>query len=443
MVLSQDQEKALKLLSNFVFNSNEKLFSLIGRPGVGKSTVIKEFIKILKDKGFDQKNVFGNSFILCAPTHKAANILSEGINEDVKTLHQFLTLSPKIDIFELDLRELKFLAKGDVESHDLVIIDESSMISDDLYDLLLEKCKDMKIIFLLDFKQLKPVKQKGLSKAALISNKFELTTNHRQSDPILMQLIEDSRNKIITDFSSYKSDNLTLFTSAKEMSNSALDNFKMQSNLEFSTFSKILTYTNDRVEKYNKYIHHYIAEGEEYCYNELLTGYTGLRNKIRNSEDFVVKSVKVDIKYLKEIDLTVTGFKLNIKSLITEDDLDIFILKRDTSEDIKLKLGFGIEDIRIKAINARGKARTDLWRKYYSLDESFCTPFDLLYDNRVVKSKTLDYGYAQTLHRAQGSTYDVVYYDNNSIQFCRDFEEKRQLQHVAMSRVSEQLNILI
>lgn len=43
----------------------------------------------------------------------------------------------------------------------------------------------------------------------------------------------------------------------------------------------------------------------------------------------------------------------------------------------------------------------------------------------------------------QSSTYDVVYYDNNSLQFCHNWKEKRQLQYVALSRVKEQLNILV
>ena len=91
-------------------------------------------------------------------------------------------------------------------------------------------------------------------------------------------------------------------------------------------------------------------------------------------------------------------------------------------------------------MRSRGRNR---WSDWYKINDSFCIPFDLIYDDRIIKKKTLDYGYATTLHRSQGSTYDLVYYDNNSIQFCYDLQEKRQLQHVALSRVSSKLNILI
>lgn len=437
MILSKDQNKALEELHNFVFNNDEYLFLLKGRPGVGKTTVIREFVKQLKINKF-------KNFLLCAPTHKAAGLLSEGTGEKVKTIHQFLSLSPRIDLLLFDAKDLKFSGKVDLILEQLLIIDEASMINDELFDTLVDKCKKVKIIFIADLKQLQPVKANKLSKVSLIENNFELTTNHRQNDETLIKITEDSRNNIIEDFSKYESDNVILFNKASEMAVNASENFKMQAALEFQKFCKVLTYTNKRVEAFNSHIHASISNKEEYCYNELLTGYSGYSDIIKNSEDFIVKDSKKITKNLSSIKLNVTGYELKIKSLLTDNEHEIFILERNTPQNIKDIISKELDDLRIKAIQSPTTSQQKFyWKAYYDLEGSFCIPFDLVHQGRTIKQKTLDYGYAITLHKSQGSTYDLVYYDNNSIQFCYNLEEKRQLQHVALSRVSEQLCILI
>lgn len=436
MTLSQDQNKALEKLSEFVFGNGEHLFLLKGKPGVGKTTVIREFVKELHKRKF-------KDFLLCAPTHKAAGVLAEGTGSNVKTIHQFLSLAPRIDLLLFDAKDLKFSGKIDLISEKLLIIDEASMINDELFDTLIDKCKKIKIIFIADLKQLQPVKSKTLSKVSLIENNFELTTNHRQNDPALIQITEDSRNGIIEDFSKYKSNNVILYNRGSELIVHANENFRMQAALEFQKFCKVLTYTNKRVEIFNSHIHTSVSDGEEYCFNELLTGYSGYVDIIKNSEDFIVKESNKTTRVLPEIMLNVTGYELKIKSLINDSESEIFILERNTPQNIRDEIAKGLEELRVNAINSPQSRKSKYWKSYYELENSFCTPFDLIHAGRTIKQKTLDYGYAITLHKSQGSTYDIVYYDNNSIQFCHSLEEQRQLQHVALSRVSEQLHILV
>lgn len=432
MKYSDDQIKALDLLEDFVFNSKEEVFLLKGKPGVGKTTIIKEFINKLKNKRY-------KSFIVCAPTHKAARVLSDGIEEEVLTIHKLLSLAPIVNILDFDLNDLKF--KYDTQSSDkkLIIIDESSMINDELYEAILKYGRYSKIIFIADFKQLKPVKSKTLSKVSLISNNFTLTTNHRQDNKVIIKLVEESRNNIITDFTKYESENIDIYKSAKAMADDAIDNFKMQSNLEFEKFCKILTYTNERVNSFNKYIHNALTD-EEYHFNEIMTGYSNFRDIIKNSEDYLVKEFTKGSKFIPEIQLSLDGYHVMLKSMLSGTMNAIFILERNTPQNTKDVLGEAMENIRLKALRSNARNR---WKGWYDLNDSFATTFDVMHNGRIIKKKTLDYGYAITLHRSQGSTYDLVYYDNNSIQFCYDLQEKRQLQHVALSRVREKLNILI
>lgn len=142
--LGEEQEEALYKIKDFIKNSKEISFSLYGPAGTGKSLMISYVIKYLIDEGYD--------YALCAPTHKAALVMRTYTGEDTTTLHSLLALSPKLDIFKLDLRELQFVAgksTNQIPYHGVVIVDEASMINDDLFDILEEKCSqfDTKIIF--------------------------------------------------------------------------------------------------------------------------------------------------------------------------------------------------------------------------------------------------------------------------------------------------------
>ena len=80
--------------------------------------------------------------------------------------------------------------------------------------------------------------------------------------------------------------------------------------------------------------------------------------------------------------------------------------------------------------------------KYYKLYKSFTTPFDLCCDNRIIKKKSFEYGYACTVHKSQGSSIDNVFIDMWDISRDSNLLEQRQLQYVALSRTTENAFIL-
>ena len=142
--LGEEQQQALEAIKNFIIDSNETSFSLFGPAGTGKSCLISYIINFIEQNGYD--------YALCAPTHKAALVVRNYVDREVTTLHSLLALSPKLDIFKLDLRELQFESGKNISQipyKGVVIVDEASMINDDLFDLLEEKCKELgsKIIF--------------------------------------------------------------------------------------------------------------------------------------------------------------------------------------------------------------------------------------------------------------------------------------------------------
>lgn len=97
-----------------------------------------------------------------------------------------------------------------------------------------------------------------------------------------------------------------------------------------------------------------------------------------------------------------------------------------------------IEDLRVKAVKSKSKK---LWKPYFELAEQFFTPVDLIYKDRVIKRKSLDYGYCISAHRSQGSNYSAVIVDMENLKRCPDKETLRQLEYVALSRTKSDVYI--
>lgn len=167
LVLSKEQVIAIK-------NSLSANISVItGGPGTGKTTIIKCIIDILKEHNLD--------YILAAPTGRAAKRITELTGEDAKTIHRLLEIG-KLEDTDLDT-VLNLETK--IIDADVVIIDETSMIDTMLMNNLLKSIKeDTKLILVGDAYQLpsvgpgKILKDIILAKTIMVSN---LTTIYRQS----------------------------------------------------------------------------------------------------------------------------------------------------------------------------------------------------------------------------------------------------------------------
>lgn len=80
MTLSQQQNEALELIKKFAGGKDGSVFILKGYAGTGKTTLIKELVRVLSDSG---KRV-----TLMAPTGRATKILQEKTGYDACTIHR-------------------------------------------------------------------------------------------------------------------------------------------------------------------------------------------------------------------------------------------------------------------------------------------------------------------------------------------------------------------
>ena len=175
---SNEQAEAIKLLK-------DNRFSIItGGPGTGKSTVVKGILAAYK-----LMNPTGKIY-LAAPTNKAAARLEEIVGEKATTIHRLLGYINGPDFEEYTYDRYRRL------DGDLFIIDEASMIDDELFRNFLEAVEDSaKVIIVGDPNQLPPI---GLGSMLKDMMKFSRSTNLIDLVELVLPFRSSGASSIIT-----------------------------------------------------------------------------------------------------------------------------------------------------------------------------------------------------------------------------------------------------
>lgn len=184
------QRQAIK---NFFANG---ISITVGGPGTGKTTIVKTMVNIFKDY-FPYMNL-----IVVAPTGRAAKRINEICDIEAKTIHSLLRWNLETNTFVYDI--------DNPIMYDAIIIDEFSMVDNNLFASLLKACKNIKKICIIgDDNQLPSIRPGYLLNDLIESKKFvttKLKSNYRQnSGNEIISLSNDIINNDV-DINRYKKD---------------------------------------------------------------------------------------------------------------------------------------------------------------------------------------------------------------------------------------------
>lgn len=460
--LNDQQKSALYELEKFIEDYGTEI-TLSGYAGTGKSTIIGIFSKWL-----DHRIGRGN-IVYTAPTHRANVITKQNNpNANVYTLSALFGFTPDTDIAmeqgSLDLRELEFRSKNQVkyEPGQLIIIDEASMVQDGLYEYIQKiVAKDgVSVIYVGDSAQLRPVKSDHISKVFTADGvpQITLTKVERTGDnPILKEATRLRQGEGLsyqTDINDkgqgvlYTSDAATIDENLKQIVTS--EEFNADP-LHF----RVLTATNAAVSAYNSKIRslRYGKFAKPFVKGDIIMGYSNkLRKpdgsyKLVNSGDYVIQNITdTAVKFKTDKgDIEFKAFKLSIRPTGSTimDDFQITVIDKN-EPDSKL---FEIVEYKDRLWRMAKEAKQDkqiskyrdLVQMAFNIDNELNITKNLE-DNqgRLKIRKAIDYGYAQTVWKSQGSTYSKVLILSNEIDtfgYGRDVMQLRnELRYVAVSR---------
>lgn len=462
---TKDQNKAYNELIGFInapYNKDDYKRALIGAAGTGKTYLVKALIQ--------NSNMSYSTIGLAAPTHKACRVLDESINIrniNINTLQSDLGLRLNFDVEQFDINNPPFDPRGRIKIGDyrLYIVDESSMINKGLHSFLEKVCKtnSCKIIYIGDDSQLAPVRETYSSAFTGVKTCI-LKEIVRQGDdnPVsyLLELLRyDIRHKSYT-FLEYISkhrnciniDNTKGFIVCNtiEFNKAIINNFTDSQITTNIDFARIIAYTNNKVSYWNKLIRTAIIKDSYKSIitkNDLIISYSTLVDNfndciIKNSEEYILKDVvnythpTYNIKGFMVRFIAIHGGKISTPLFIV-DHTDKFSINMyvKTSRDL-------INAAKV----ANSKVRSARWKEYYKFKESCLLLTNIINRQGIIEfSRDLDYGFALTAHKSQGSTFDTVFVDVNDIIYDKNgnpytnVEEVNRRLYVACSRCKNKL----
>ena len=404
---------------------------ITGYAGTGKSTALLKQLTTIAGKDKD------DTIVLC-PTHKAAHRLLPKIpfGIEIKTIHSLLGWIPAINENAEKIEHIDIVAKTDrkIEEYNTFIIDEGGMMSEEMFMELVAKIEDarnfdtdgIKIYVYLDPYQLLPVKGRQIQLDEEFTTK--LTTQHRAESPDVVALF--------TKFVEFLEG-----TNTKDLKIDFSENVKKVSTTEAVqlfdiTKDRLLAYTNEVVGWYNKEISVYNG----------IQSFVGQHVQLGSNPDLVYVEDMIDKSDVVLSD--VITWYLDNNMLLQNSSVSAKYMELEFSSLLKLD---GIEFAKI-AINGTTKIVPVVLGIYnaYSLTKQIKAAaikdkknYKFIY--ALNKAYTMDYKFASTVHKAQGSEFDAVFVDVNDIKksiLPNYYDTYARLMYVALSRAKKRVYII-
>jgi exodeoxyribonuclease V len=427
MPATAQQQQAIEFLDSFR-TSFQTIGCLQGYAGVGKTWVVSHWMQTILEANPE--------FNICvaAPTHKALDVLRSKcghLDVEFKTVASLLGQ-------HISRNEDGELTKGESPrdwSFDLVLIDEGSMVTAEQCAKL--EAKGWKILYVGDPAQLPPVGE-DTSPAFNYSTKFLMTEVVRQQadNPVvgiatmLRDRIAEGASFTLADIGSHAvaGDNRL-----RKVSRAKLHDWALGA-LEKGLNGRILAYTNVTVQQHNAALHNRLYP------NDALFG---VGEKVLVNDAYALpKDAMADPD--AEPEMLTNGTEMIVRSCTLREAEEHGVVTYDVEcehpDGRLMNLPVALYENNAKSVH---KFLTDkIWALRKKLGKTEADRIELRKLLAVRKPLNLlaplRHSYACTVHKSQGSTYDVAFVDFSDMYRS---EDRTKLMYVAVTRTSNFLVI--
>lgn len=424
------------------FMADERAWDMFvsGQAGTGKTTDLAKVIEYCIEAKLD--------YVVLAFTHKACSVLRSKLPDkaNVNTLHAFLKKRPGVNIHATKEEHIDVVVKaGKPARPQVIFIDEFSMVGEkDYVDIVAvqdpeyEGQAQVKAVYLGDPYQLPPVRDmQAVNPRAPYW--LKLTEIKRTDNPDLQKAMND----LVSYIDGKEPQPLAESTHLKR-------NVRIvDSYLNSETDDKVvLAYTNKRVEQLNALI---AGKSKPDVNDQLFSPTTRTHYKL-------LKELRPgQVPYLNTRD-GLLGFGTKYQSLeylverAPELNVSFYeVINEYTQEEEIIAVCFGHETYKVqlaslasvaaasnKAIESTHGQQAAFWAKQNATTKMARQRAKAWRDHLTFNDLVLciDFPYAMTVHKSQGSTYDEVYIDSDDLYKCAEsnFSLYLKLLYVAISR---------
>lgn len=456
-VLNEDQKNAFEELRDYIQGKSDDIYVIKGWAGTGKTFCVSLLVRYVLEVMKPNNNWY--KIAVTGPTNKSVRVIKKStgiLNNRVffATVHKMLGLTERITS---DGKQ-EFVNQGDfrppIESTKLLIIDEVSMLSDDLFHEIIKYREKIKIICMGDPAQIPPV-----GRPDCIPFRDELADQYGIKTVELKTIMRQKKGNPIIDTSVKIRENLEIPYSVtgteslltengegiqflnlnhpevRESFPVVLDSYFNSENFKNDPeYTKIIAWRNKTVATMNSLVRKVIY-GDNSLESKILIGEKLIANNpiIENNEiifstndEFSVEDYKIKEAKFKTDDETVSIKYYETGVIFINDEekrikMYIDILHESSQSE------FNIIANRLKKIAIEKKGKEKSWVKYYDFLRRFAD---------------VSYAYAITAHKSQGSTYTTAFVLEDDIDVNIDVIERNRIKYTSYTRSSKKLYVL-
>jgi len=464
--LNSDQKKAFEELRDFIYDkSDDSVYVLKGWAGTGKTYCVSLLVRYALEVIHPKHNWF--KIAVTGPTNKSVRVIKKtsGLRNSrvtFQTIHKLLGLTEKIT----NDGKQEFVNQGDfkpqIKTVRLLIIDEVSMLNDDLFHEILKYRDKIKIICMGDPAQIPPV-----GKPDCIPFREELADHYRIKTLQLNQIMRQKEGNAIIDSSviirkELHSNKLSIDNISKVNSNGEGVEFLNLNSPEVrrgfseklkeyfvtdkfandSEYSKVIAWRNKTVSTMNGIIRKAIY-GELSEKSKILKGEKLIANNPIIEEREIVFNTNDEFSVIKyetktesrrfviddhpdaePLEIELKYYKTVVEYLDDSDEHKEETIKI-LHEDSEIEFQKIANILKLRAIRKKGKDRS--WLDYYNFLRSYAD---------------VNYAYAITAHKSQGSTYNTTFVLEDDIDMNLDIIERNRIKYTAYTRASRKMYVL-